>query len=443
MQKILVLGAGMVAGPLVRDLLEHDLDVTVTSLDLVAAEKLVGGHPHGHPLFLDLDENDHLGALVAGCDLVVSLLPYIFHPRIAKLCLEHGKHLVTASYVSPEMAALDAEARAKGLLFLNEIGLDPGIDHMSAMKIIDAVKDQGGEILHFRSYCGGLPAPEANNNPFGYKFSWAPRGVLMAGRNAASYRQDGHSVHVPGEGLFRDMHLLQVPGAGDFEAYPNRDSLVYKDIYGLGKNTRTIFRATLRNLGWCDTLFSFCRLGLLDTKPRNGRGLTCAGYLAALLGTEADADLRRAAAAKLAIPPESLPLHNLQWLGLFSQRPVDHAEVAPLDLVGDLMLEKLVYAPGERDMVVLFHEFKARFPGSEGYRKITSTLMACGEPEGDSAMSRTVSLPAAIASRLILAGRVGRRGVARPVHPEIYNPVLAELAELGIGCREEITQLET
>ncbi len=443
MQKVLVLGAGMVAGPLIRDLLEHDLDVTVTSLDLAAAEKLVAGHPHGHPLYLNLEESEQLGTLVADCDLVISLLPYTFHPRIARLCLEHGRHLVTASYVSPEMAALDSAARAKDLLFLNEIGLDPGIDHLSAMKIIDDVKAQGGEILHFRSYCGGLPAPEANDNPFGYKFSWAPRGVLMASRNAASYLMDGHKVAVPGEKLFRDMHLLNVPGAGDFEAYPNRDSLQYRDIYGLGENVQTIFRATLRNVGWCDTLHSFGRLGLLDIAARSGRDLTCSDYCAALLGAEPGADLPRVAAAKLGLTPDSLPVHNLAWLGLFSERPVGHDEVAPLDLVGDLMLEKLVYGPEERDMVVLFHEFKARFPQQNRYQRITSTLIACGQPGGDSAMSRTVSLPAAIAARLILAGRIPQRGVVRPVHPEIYNPVLAELAELGIDCREQSTQLET
>ncbi len=443
MQKVLVLGAGMVAGPLIRDLLGHDLDVTVTSLDLAAAEKLVAGHANGHPLFLDLDQDDQLSRLVAGSDLVVSLLPYTFHPRIARLCLEHGRHLVTASYVSDEMAALDAEARAKDLLFLNEIGLDPGIDHMSAMKIIDEVKAGGGQVLHFRSYCGGLPAPEANTNPFGYKFSWAPRGVLMASRNAASYRMDGHDVQVAGADLFRDMHLLRVPGAGDFEAYPNRDSLQYREIYGLGDGVRTIFRATLRNLGWCDTLYSFGRLGLLDTEPRPCAGLTCADYLAGLLDVPAGADLMASVAGRLGIPLGSLPLCNLQWLGLMSQRPVDRDEIAPLDLVGDLMLEKLVYGPQERDMVVLFHEFKARYPEQGRYEKITSTLVACGEPGGDSAMSRTVSLPAAIAARLILADRIPQRGVVRPVFPEIYGPVLDELSGLGIDCREEITKLET
>ncbi len=443
MQKVLVLGAGRVAHPLIRNLLDHGLDVTVTSLDLEAATQMIAGHPHGHPLFLDLDDDEQLSGLVAATDVVVSLLPYNFHPRIAGVCLEHGRHLVTASYVSDEMAALDAEARAKDLLFLNEIGLDPGIDHMSAMKIIDEIKAGGGRIIHFRSYCGGLVAPEDNDNPFGYKFSWAPRGVLMASLNPASYRKDGHLVDVPGQDLFRDMHLVRVRGWGDFEAYPNRDSLQYQQIYGLGAELQTIFRGTLRSVGWCDTMHNFRRLGLLDREPRPAKGLTCAEYLAGLLDVPAGGDLRRAVATKLGIAAESLPLCNLEWLGLISDRPVGHEEVSPLDLLGDIMLEKLVYGPHEKDMVVLYHVFKARFEDGDRYERTTSTLVACGEDDGDSAMSRTVSLPVAIAVRLILAGRIPQRGVVRPVHPEIYNPVLAELSELGIDCKEETTPLKT
>ncbi len=443
MQKVLVLGAGRVASPLIRDLLDHGLDVTVTSLDVDAAAQMIGGHPHGHPVFLDLAEDGRLSQLVAAADLVVSLLPYTFHPQVAKLCLEHRKHLVTASYVSDEMAAMDAEARARDLLFLNEIGLDPGIDHMSAMKIIDGIKAAGGRIIHFRSYCGGLVAPEDNDNPFGYKFSWAPRGVLMASLNPASYRKDGHIVRVPGMDLFRDMHLVRVRGWGDFEAYPNRDSLKYQEIYGLGPELETIFRGTLRSVGWCDTMHNFRRLGLLDEKARPARGMTCAEYLSGLLEVPAGGDLRRAVAKKLGISTDSLPLCNLEWLGLISDRPVGHDDVSPLDLLGDIMLEKLVYGPHEKDMVVLYHVFKARYEEGDRYERTTSTLVACGEAGGDSAMSRTVSLPAAIAVRLILDGRIPQRGVVRPVHPEIYNPVLAELAGMGIECREETTTLET
>ncbi len=441
MKKILVLGAGMVAGPLIRYLLDGGYALTVTSLVQEEADALVGGHPAGQAMTLDLGDAEALSGLVAGHDLVISLVPYTFHPMVARHCLEQGKNLVTASYVSAEMEALDQEAKDRDLVFLNEIGLDPGIDHMSAMRIIDDVHRRGGVIRHFRSYCGGLPAPDANDNPYGYKFSWAPRGVLMASRNGALYLKDGHTVEVKPARLFRDMHLLHVPGGGDFEAYPNRDSLAYREIYNLGDQVRTVFRATLRNMGWCDTLFNIGKIGLLDDQERDGAGLSCAQYMGELLGAGPDEDLRTVAAARMGIAPDGLPAWNLHWLGMFSDRPVGRPRVSPLDLLGDVMLEKLVYAPGERDMVVLFHEFKAWFETEGRYERLTSSLVDFGVPHGDSSMSRTVSLPAAIAARLILEDKIPQRGVLRPVHPEIYNPVLDELEGLDIVCKDEVTTL--
>ncbi len=437
MKKILVLGAGMVAGPLVRYLLEHKYEMTVTSLVLEDAEKLIGGNPLGTPMTLDLSDDDALSSLVAAHDLVISLVPYSFHPLVANHCLIHNKNLVTASYVSQEMEAFDQQAKDHGLIFLNEIGLDPGIDHMSAMRIIDDVHARGGKIRHFRSYCGGLPAPEANDNPFGYKFSWAPRGVLMASRNGARYWRDNHKVEVSPQRLFRDMRLLNVPGAGDFEAYPNRDSLEYREIYQLGDEVRSVFRSTLRYIGWCDTLANYVKLGLLDTEPRNATGMNYAEYMRELLGVKEDADLRVAAAKKMGIPADCLPAWNLHWLGMFSNRPMGQDMISPLDALGNRMLAMLSYKPGERDMVVLFHEFKAWFEEDGHYERLTSTLVDFGVRYGDSSMSRTVSLPAAIAARLILEGEIESRGVMRPVVPELYNPILDELATLDIVCTEE------
>ncbi len=439
MKKVLVLGAGMVAGPLIRYLLEREYALTVTSLVLEDAVKLVGGDPNGVARALDLADEKELSSLIAAHDLTISLVPYTFHPVVARHCLEQEKNLITASYVSPEMQALHEDAEAKGLIFLNEIGLDPGIDHMSAMRIIDDVHERGGKVRHFRSFCGGLPAPEANDNPFGYKFSWAPRGVLMASRNGARYWRDNHIVEVAPERLFRDMNILTVPGAGDFEAYPNRDSLMYRDIYQLGDEIRSLYRGTLRYVGWCDTLYNFGMLGMLDTEPRDSKGMSCAGYMRDLLGCARDEDLRVAAAARMGIPPDCLPPWNLHWLGLFSRRPVGADRISPLDFLGEIMEEKLAYRPGERDMVVLYHEFKAWFEADNHYERLTSTLVDFGVRYGDSSMSRTVSLPAAIAAKLILDGKIPQRGVLRPVYPEIYNPVLDELSEMNIECKEEKT----
>ena len=432
---ILVLGAGMVAGPLVRYLLGDGARLTVTSLEQAEAERLVGGHPLGTARAFDLADDEGLSALVAAHDLVVSLVPYAFHPKVAGHCLRHGKHLVTASYVAPAMQELDAAARAQGLTFLNELGLDPGIDHMSAMRVIDAVAREGGRLRSFRSYCGGLPAPDANDNPLGYKFSWAPRGVLMACRNPARYRREGREVQVPSGRLFRDMHLLHVEGAGDFEAYPNRDSMTYLEAYGLPADIETLFRGTLRNMGWCDTLHAFGRLGLLDDQPHEG-GATRAAYMRSLMGAPAGADVRRAASRKLGQADGCLPATNLAWLGLADETPLPAGPRAPLDLLGDAMLEKLCYRPGERDMVVMFHEFLWT-TAAGGRRRATSRLVACGERGGDTAMARTVSLPAAVAAKLVLEGKITARGVLRPVVPEIYDPVLRELAGLGIECLEE------
>jgi len=439
MNSILVLGAGMVAGPLVRDLLEHGHPLTVTSLVHEDAVKLIDGRPGGTPLTVDLADEAALDALVARHDLVVSLVPYAFHPQVARACLAHGRHLVTASYVAPEMQALDAQARAGDLVFLNEIGLDPGIDHMSAMRVIDDLKARGGRLRAFRSYCGGLPAPEANDNPLGYKFSWSPRGVLMASRNGATYLKDGREVRTAPERLFRDMHMLTVPGGGDFEAYPNRDSLAYREIYGLGDGLRTLLRGTLRNPGWCDTMHHFRQVGLLDVEPQPCAGLTRGAYVRRLLGLDADQDLLRGAAKRMGLCKEALPPNTLVWLGLGDEVPLAAAELAPIDVLGEAMLARLAYRPGERDMIVLHHVFEADFPDGHG-ELVTSTMVDHGLPGGDSAMARTVSLPAAIAARLILAGGVSRRGVLRPVHPEIYGPVLDELAGLGIVCSEETTR---
>ena len=437
MKKILVLGAGMVAGPLIRYLLNRDYQITVTSLVIEDAVKLVGGDPNGVARSLDLSDDSALATLVKEHDLVISLVPFTFHPMVARHCLVADKNLITASYVSDEMMELDQEAKDKGLIFLNEIGLDPGIDHMAAMRIIDDVHARGGRIRHFRSYCGGLPAPEAVDNPFGYKFSWAPRGVLLASRNGARYWRDNHVVVVPPENLFKDMRLLNVPNTGTYEAYPNRDSLKYKDIYGLGGEIRGLFRGTLRYIGWCNSMDHFGKLGLLDMEPRDSKGMTSADYMRVLLEAEQDQDLRVVAAQCMGIPADCLPPWNMHWLGLFSRRPIGKDEISPLDLLGEIMLEKLSYKPGERDMVVLFHEFKAWFEDDDHYERLTSTLVDYGVRYGDSSMSRTVSLPAAIAACLILDGKIPQRGVLRPVHPEIYNPVLDELADLNIVCKDE------
>jgi len=435
MKRVLVLGAGLVAKPLVRYLLEKGYQVTVASRTASKAEAMIAGHPAGKALALNVQDETVLASLIKECDLAVSLVPYTFHPVVAKHCIANRKHMVTTSYVSAAMQEQNGAAQEAGVTILNEIGVDPGIDHMSAMRIIDNVRARGGSIVSFRSYCGGLPAPEANDNPFGYKFSWAPRGVLLACRNSATYLLDGRKVEVSAHRLFHDMHILSIPGQGDYEAYPNRDSISYIDVYGL-QGIQTIYRGTLRNMGWCDCLYNFGKLGLLSLDEIDARGKTYADLMRNLAGASESEDLAAATARKLGIPRESSPIRNLEWLGMFSGQKLGAEGISPLDAMGNLMYEKLAFRPGERDMLLLFHDFRAEFPDGKT-EWIVSQLIDYGIPHGDSSMSRTVSLPAAIGVDMILSGRITATGVLRPVTPDIYNPVLNQLAQLGISCKEQ------
>lgn len=434
MKRVLVLGAGLVARPLVRYLLDKGHEVVCASRTVSKAEKLVDGHPNGRARELNLKDNAELSAAISECDLAVSLVPPDLHTLVARMCIDQTKPMVTTSYVSTEMEALDGPAKRAGVPVLNEIGVDPGIDHMSAMRIIDQVREKGGTIVGFRSYCGGLPAPEDNDNPFGYKFSWAPRGVLMASRNGAQYLSDGRKVVVSPERLFRDMHIVQLGEIGDFEAYPNRDSISYLEIYGL-QGIQTLYRGTLRNMGWCDCMYHYRKTGLLELDEVGVRGRTYAQFMRELLGAGPEEDLRIAAGRRMGLSPDCLPPWNLHWLGAFSDRRFEVEKISALDALGALMFEKLAFKPGERDLIVLFHDFTAEY--GRRRERITSELVEIGIEGGDSAMSRTVSLPAAIGAHLVLEGKIETPGVLRPVAPEIYNPVLDELARLGIGCREK------
>jgi len=427
---ILVLGAGLVARPLVRYLLEvPGFHVTVATRTVRKAEAMIEGHPRGAPVTVDVEREDDLRALVAKADLAISLLPWTQHLKVARMCLDRGIPMVTTSYVSPDMRALDAPAREKGVILLNEVGLDPGIDHMSAMRIIHDVERRGGKVEEFESCCGGLPAPEANTNPWGYKFSWSPRGVVLAGRNSARYLRGGKIVETPGPDLFTDVRSAEIPGIGAMEIYPNRDSLGYRDIYGLS-DVVTLFRGTFRYPGHSRTWKGLADLGWLDLEERDVPGMTYASLQSRLISSPGK-DVRAEVAAFLRMDPGSDPIHRMEWLGLFSSDPLPHTRISPLDVLSNRLNEKLVYAAGERDMIILQHRFLARFPGGRTER-ILSTLTDFGIPGGDSSMARTVSLPAAIGTRLVLEGRITTTGVHIPVLPEMYDPILEELERLGI-----------
>lgn len=434
MKRVLVLGAGLVSRPLVRHLLGfEDVTLTVGDREPAHAERILAGHPRGRAVAIAGDDPAALAAALSGCDLVVSLLPAPLHPPVAAAAIAHRVPMITTSYVSAEMRALDAAARDAGVLVLNEAGLDPGLDHMSAMRAIARLRASGHRVTSFRSCCGGLPAPGSDDNPWGYKFSWSPRGVLAAARSSARWLDDGRIVDVPADALFRSAAPYVVPGLGAFEVYPNRDALSYVATYGLD-GVSTMFRGTLRLPGWCETLDAVARLGLLDAEERGWRlGTTFEEFMASF-AIEGTGSVRKRVAARAGVLGDGAVMERLAWAGLFSDLAIGVTRAAPVDVLCARLEEAMRYRAGERDMVVLRHEL-----GTAAGAGLTATLVAYGDPAGDHAMARTVSLPAAVAARLILERRLSLTGVRIPVHPEIYEPVLDALEGAGIVFEEAWT----
>jgi len=335
------------------------------------------------------------------------------------------------------MQALDEQAKRNGVLLLNEIGEDPGIDHMGAKRMIDELVRKGGRVRSLTSYGAGLPSFDSNRNPMGYKFSWSPRGVMLAGQTAAAYLKNGEVVEVPGGELFDHHWLVDIDGLGSFETYPNRNSLRYLPHYGLDEKA-SLYRGLLRFVGWCSTMRSLIALNLLDSREeRNFAGWSYRQFTASSIGMPEGG--RKDVAAFLGLPIKSDTMERLGWLGLFDESPLTVAKGANVDVIVDLMVRKMSYSPGEKDMIIVHEEVEVEFPDRR--EKHLSTMRVEGVPNGDSAMSRAVSLPAAIAARLILEGKIDLSGVHLPMLPEIYEPVLAELEEYTFAFKHQCFEL--
>jgi len=443
MKKVLILGSGLVASPIIRYLLGKGIRVTVASNTPDRAVEMIGGHQNGFSVDWDAGDEITLNSLIAEHHLTVSLLPWTFHLNVAKLCLKHRKNMVTTSYVKPEMKQLNRAARAAGVLFLNEIGLDPGIDHMSAMRIIDHIHNQEGAVLEFYSFCGALPAPEAADNPFKYKFSWSPQGVLMAGNNDGVYLRQGNVVTIPTQSLFKHPLLVNCPQVGDLEVYPNRDSLAYQDLYGIPE-ARTLFRGTFRYQGWCEILDYMKQLNLFSYDPVDLTGKTYRQFMEHQLavGSNVIASVAKQGQLVASDPGSRIPDSGsnpgkaLHWLGLYDNAPMNREMASPFDVVSDLMIGKMGLKENERDMILMQHTFLAGY--SDGHKEvIRSRMLDFGIPGEETAIARTVSLPAAISAEMILNGEITATGVHIPVIPEIYNPVLNRLETMGISMEEE------
>jgi len=431
MNKVLVLGTGYVVKPLVDYFIDKcKYEVLVASRDNNNSGLIIAGRALGkRVLWSATTPYDELNDMVKDVDLVVSMLPPHMHVVVAKECLKHGINMVTTSYTSPEMGALDEEAKKAGIIILNEIGEDPGIDHMGAMQMIDQVNDEGGKITSFKSYGSGIPSFEHNNNPYGYKFSWSPRGLLKAGQTPAVYMQDGQKIEVSGEDLFNNSWLVDVDGLGTFETYPNRDSTTYINDYGL-ENISNFYRGLLRHPGYCNSIQSMKDLNLLSEEiSHNLQGVTYKQFTSSLLGVNENNGIVQAVADKLDLKVSSDIIKQLQWLGLFDDVTIPISKGSNADVLLHLMTEKMAYEDHEKDMIIVHNEAMVEF--DKRIEKRTVTMKVEGRPFGHSAMSRAVSLPAAIASRLILEGTIRSKGVLKPITEEIYKPVLAELAENG------------
>jgi saccharopine dehydrogenase-like NADP-dependent oxidoreductase len=435
MKKVLILGAGMVVNPIVRYLLDKNFIVTVATRTKSKADEMIGGHPNGRSVAWTVEQETELDAMIAEHDLTVSLLPYLYHVMVAKKCIRLKKNMVTTSYVKPEMKALDAEAKTAGIIILNELGLDPGIDHMSAMRIIDHIHDKGGKVEEFYSFCGALVAPEVEENPFHYKFTWAPKGVVMAGNNDGNFLKNGVVKYVPTEDLFKNPLKVDFPKVGLLDVYPNRDSVPYQELYGIPE-AKTIMRGTFRYEGWCEIIDAMKVLKLITYDKMNLEGLSYAGFMAKMIGEASVENIVAKVASKLGVKINARPIVAMEWLGLFSNAPMNRIEESPFEIVSDLMIAKMMIQPAERDMVVMQHTFLASYPDGK-QEVVKSRMLDFGTIQTDTSVARTVALPAACGVEMILEGKIDVKGVYIPVIPEIYNPILDQLETMNIKMVEE------
>ena len=444
MKRIFLIGAGRSVGSLVSYLYnysqKHQLHLTIGDRELDLAKERIKNFAYAEAIYFDVTDNDLLRENVNKADLVISMLPAHLHLPVARMCLACKKNMLTASYVSQEILDLDEEAKANSVKIIMEAGLDPGIDHMSAMSEIDHIKEIGGEIISFKSFTGGLVAPENDTNPWNYKLTWNPRNVVLAGQGVTQFIRNNKYKYIAYNNLFNRIELIKVNGFGFFEGYANRDSLKYRELYSL-ENIPTILRGTLRRTGYCKAWNVFVQLGMTDDSYylEGLDGMTYRDFINTFLIYSDVLTVEEKVIQYFNLNPEGDIYKKLEWLGIFSKEKIELDKATPAMVLQSLLEIKWKLEPEDKDMVVMQHQFEYKIEGK--LKRLTSSFVTIGDDAKHTAMSKTVGLPLGIITKLLLEDKLTIQGVQIPVVKEIYEPVLKELEELSISFDREIVDL--
>lgn len=442
MRNILIIGAGRSASSLIQYLLNkseaENLHLTIGDLSLELAQRKTNNHKNATAIAFDIFDETQRNIEIRKADIVISMLPAHMHIEVAKDCIRYKKHMVTASYVSDAMQALDAQAKENNLVFMNEIGLDPGIDHMSAMKIIDEIRDQGGKVILFESFCGGLVAPESDNNLWNYKFTWAPRNVVLAGQGgAAKFIQEGTYKYIPYHKLFRRTEFLEVEGYGRFEGYANRDSLKYRSVYGLD-DALTLYRGTIRRVGFSKAWNMFVQLGMTDDSyvVDDSETISYREFVNLFLPYHPTDSVEIKLRLQLGIEQDDIMWDKLMELDIFnSKKIVGLKNATPAQILEKILTDSWTLEPQDKDMIVMYHKFGYEINGVQ--KQIDSKMVCIGDDQTYTAMAKTVGLPVAMATLQILNGNIKTPGVQLPINREVYLPILKELEQYGVLFNEK------
>lgn len=442
MRNVLIIGAGRSASSLIKYLLEkseaEQLHLTIGDLSLELAQRKTKGHPNATAIALDIHNPSQRQAEIQKADIVISMLPAHMHVEVANDCIAFKKHMVTASYISEAMQNLDTAAKEAGLVFMNEVGLDPGIDHMSAMKVLDEIRDQGGKIILFESFCGGLVAPESDTNLWNYKFTWAPRNVVLAGQGgAAKFIQEGTYKYIPYHKLFRRTEFLEVEGYGRFEGYANRDSLKYRSVYGLD-DALTVYRGTIRRVGYSKAWDMFVQLGMTDDTYSldHSESMTYRDFVNLFLPYHPTDSVEIKLRHQLKIDQDDVMWDKLVELDLFSAtKTLGFPNATPAQALEKILTDSWSLQPQDKDMIVMYHKFGYEVNGQK--KQIDATMVCLGDDQTYTAMAKTVGLPVAMATLQILNGNIKTPGVQLPIKEEVYLPILKELESYGVVFHEQ------